>query len=68
MSNASQMVPGSWREIRLPNQKEVETDLLDTIVKSKNNLSLSEFGATTFILIREIQTKLPEILKKKQVF
>jgi len=68
MSNASQIVPGPWRGIIRPTQKEVETDLLDTIVKSKNNLSLSEFGATTFILIREIQTKLPEILKKKQVF
>ena len=66
MSDADRMVLGPWRGIRLPTEEEVKIGLLDTIlVKSKNDFLLSEFGATTFILIREIQTDLPKILEIK---
>ena len=57
--------PKKLEEIRLPTEAEVKKGLLNTIVKSKNDLLLSEFGATTFILIREIQTELPKILEIK---
>ena len=65
MSDADRMDSRPWGEIRLPTEAEVKKGLLNTIVKSKNDLLLSEFGATTFILIREIQTELPKILEIK---
>ena len=70
MSDANRMVPGPWREIRLPTEEEVKKgslyqmlQMLDTIVEPENALQSSEREVMKFR--QEIRTKVLEILKIK---